>query len=458
MNAKRGLLPHILSVLAFTAVAVAWALFLLAKGGGLPDVGDKAYEVSAVIPSGAALAPGSRVTMAGVQVGRVKSVKRQGMGAKLVLELDDQDVLPLAADTRVQVRQHTPVGENYVGLVSGRSTRKLASGDALPVAQSDEFVDVDRLLSVLKGDTRERARQTIQSLGGALEGRGEKLNDLVAGTSAFLKPSAKFVDVLHQDRRQASRLIAQLGDVAAAIGQRDAAISTIARQGLTSMQAIRSRDDALRSTIEELPSSLQRIRSTSETVRSVSAVARPVVDDAALALRTLQPTVARLRPAAQAGRGVMRELSGAAPGLERTLQQVTKLSGPLSAALPKVHKTICEAAPALRYLKPYMPEVLHILIGLGSSSNSYDATGHLIRLAPIFSENSLSGAPPEVSAAANTLLYSGLVGENGGTSLNFDPYPKPGSLGKTVATSNVPLGPEKVPDTGYKYPRVEADC
>lgn len=455
---RAGMTSQLVSLLAFTAVAVAWAVFILAKGGGAPDLGGSSYEISAVIPSGAALAPGSRVTMAGVKVGKVKEVKRQGMGARILLELDDEDVLPLAADSRVQVRQHTPVGENYVSITAGKATRKLASGDALPVGQSEEFVDVDRLLSVLKGGTRERARRTITSLGGALEGRGEKLNDLVDGGSRFLEPSGQLVDILHRDRRQAGRLVQQLGDLAAAIGQRDQAITTIADQGLTSLGAIRDRDDALRRTIEELPESLRRIRSTSDTLRTTSAVAQPVVDDAAVALRALRPAVSRLRPAAQAGRGIMTELKGAAPGLERTLDEVTALSSPLSAALPKLLKTVCEAAPIVRYSRPYFPEVLHILMGLGSSSNSYDATGHLIRLAPILSENSLSGGPPAVSQAASDLLYGGLFGKVAGTSLSFDAYPKPGSLGKTEATSNVPLGPESVPSTGFTYPRVEADC
>jgi phospholipid/cholesterol/gamma-HCH transport system substrate-binding protein len=458
MNRQGGILPQLLSLLGFTAVAVAWALFLLAKGGGLPSFGSEDYKVSAVIPTGAALAPGSRVTMAGVQVGKVKTVKREGVGALLQLTIEDKDVLPLAADTRVQVRQHTPVGENYIALVAGRSARKLASGDALTAAQADEFVDVDRLLSVLKGDTRERARQTIQGLGGALDGRGEKLNSLLSGAGDFLKPASHAVDVLYQDRAKASRLVDQLGNVAAAIGQRDAAIDTIANKGLVSLNAISARDDALRRTIEELPQSLRDIRSASNTVRSVSQTARPVVGDATAALTALRPVVNRLQPAADQGRGVVRELSGAAPGLRDTLRQVTALSPRLSAALPAIHKTVCEVAPIVRYMKPYVPDALHILIGLGSSSNSYDATGHLIRLAPILGDNSVSGLPPEISQATSDLLHSGLIGELTGSKLNFDAYPKPGDLGKAVATSNVPLGPDQVPKTGYKYPRIEADC
>lgn len=445
---------HLLSLLAFTAVAVAWAVFLLAKGGGLPELGDKPYEVSAVIPSGAALAPGSRVTMAGVDVGHVEKVKRQGMGARIQLRLDDDAVTPLAADSRVRVRQHTPVGENYVSIAAGRSAAKLDSGSAIPVAQSDEFVDVDRLLSVLKGETRDRARDTIRTIGLGLEGRGQKLNDLIGGASRFLVHSGRFVDVAHRDRRAAARLVDQLGNVAAAIGQRDAAIATIADRGLAGLGAIRRSDDALRSTIEQLPPTLRQARSTSDTLRSVSAVAAPVVDDAAAALRTLGPAVWSLRPAAQDGREVMRDLSAAAPRLESILEDVTALSGPLPEALPKLHKAICEAAPVLRYSKPYIPDALHILMGLGSASNSYDATGHLIRLAPVFGENTLSGLPAGLQGLTSKLLYN----EATGTSLNYNAFPKPGGLGHDVAAGHDPSGPEHVPQTGYRYPRVEADC
>lgn len=446
-----------LSLLVFTAIAVAWALFLLDKGGGLPSIGGKPYQVSAVLPSGAALAPGARVTVAGVDVGRVEAVARRGAGARVMLQIDDEAVLPLSADSRVRVRQHTPVGENYIAITQGASTRTLESGDAIPIAQADEFVDVDRLLSFLQGKTRERARQTIRSMGAALEGRGEQANDLVGGAAEFLDRSYRFVDVIHKDREQAARLIEQLGDVAAAIGQRDQAITAIADQGLTALGALRDRDEALRRTIDEFPESLRRIRTVSGTLQSVTAVAAPVVDDASAALRVLEPAVRRLPAASRAGRGVMNRLEGAAPVLETTLQRVTALSEPLPAALPKIHKSICELAPAVRYFKPRWTEMLHILIGLGSASNSYDATGNLVRLAPIYSENSISGQPAEVSQAANEILRGGLLGRSS-SALNFHPYPRVGDLGTSVATTNHPIGPAELPETGFEYPRIKPDC
>lgn len=449
---RRDIRPHLLTLLLFTTVAVAWALFILYKGGGLPTLDEK-YEVSAVIPTGAALAPGSRVTVAGAHVGKVTEVERLGMGARIGLQFDDADYVPLPRDSRVQIRQHTPVGENYVSVTIGDAAQTIPSGGGLDVDQADEFVDVDRLLSVLKGDTRERARETIKGLGGALEGKGENLNEIVGETGEFLPRARDFVDVAHRERVAASRLVEQLGDVTAAIGQRDAAIRQIADRGLTALRAVGAQDEALGRTIDELPDTLRRVGRTATTLRSTSVVATPVVDEAAKALEALDPAVDRLPAATTAGRRVMRELGPAAPVLERTLDEVTKLSRPLAGALPSIRKTVCEVAPIARYIKPYMPEALHILIGLGSSSNSYDATGNLIRLAPIFSENSASGLPPDISEGLANFLYASPP-----TAVNYDPYPKPGELGKTRATSATPTGPSHVPATGYTYPRVEADC
>lgn len=449
---------HLLSLAVVTAVAVAWALFIFAKGDALPKLGGgDEYKVSVVTPTGAAMAVGSRVTVAGVKVGRVTSVSRLGIGAKMELLITDPDVAPLPRDSRVQVRQHTPVGENYVAIKVGRSRETIADGGGLSVQQTDEFVDVDRLLSVLKGGTRERARDTIRSLGAAVGTEGEELNGTVGGATKFLKAAGDpggLVDVLRRNRDQTARLVQQLGDVTASIGQRDQAITTLADRGLTALTALRRSDRALEATIDELPDTLRDVQRTSGVVRSTSGVATPVVDEASKALVALRPTVARLPAATADGRALMRELSPAAPVLERTLQQVDALSGPLAESLPKLRKTICELTPVTRYAEPYFPEVLSIVQGLGSSSNSYDATGHLIRLAPIVTpDNFPSGLPDVISKGLADFVH-----RIPGMALNFDPYPKPGSVGRTRAKGTTPLGPEEVPKSGYTYPRITADC
>jgi len=153
----------------------------------------------------------------------------------------------------------------------------------------------------------------------------------------------------------------------------------------------------------------------------------------------------------------VRSLSAAARPLEGTLERLRALSGPLVDALPELDATLCQLNPAVRFLKPYTRDAVAAVQGLGSASNSYDAVGHLIRLTPIIGENSLAGAPEEVTRAAHALLRTGFLSESHG--LTWNPYPEPGRIGNDAAgPGKTVFGPQDVPATGYKFPRVHADC
>lgn len=450
-----GFAGHLATAVLGCAAALAVFLVLFIGGGGA-DVKSK-YHLNALVPSVGALTPGARVTMAGARVGRVAKVTRHGVGTEVQIDITDKSVTPVPADSRITVRQRTPVGENYVSVEPGTSKRTLPSGGVLPPEQSDEYVDVDQILSVLRGSARERTRQLIQSMGGALKGRGENLNRLVGGGGQALVSGAQVLRVLSRDREQVAQLVQRLGAVSSEVQDSNRTVATIATKGLRSLQAVAARDDALRSTLDELPGTLSQVRTTSGKLSSVTAVATPVVANLAAAVRDVSPAVSTLRPAAQDGREVVRALSTAAPRLQGTLGEVDSLSGPLTKALPALHSALCQVNPMVRYLKPYTPDVIASVVGLGSASNSYDAIGHLIRLTPIIGENSLAGLPDNVSKAAYTLLRAGFLSKSMG--LTWNPYPEPGMIGKDGAGKGKSVfGPADVPATGYKFPHVLADC
>lgn len=454
-NKIPGFSGHVATVVAAITAATAIVLTLVYLGGGLPTLG-KTYELKALVPTAATLAPGSRVTMSGAVVGKVKSVKREGLGAVISMELTDDRVFPVPADSRVRLRQHTPVGENYVSIDPGTSGSKLGSGAMLPISQAGDFVDVDQILSTLSGRTQGRARQLIRSAGSALAGRGDRLNALVGGATGTINPFADVVHVVNTDREQVARLIRGLGGVTAAVGERQDSIATIGRQGLASVRAIGDRDVALRRLLDTLPATLTQVRSTSATLGQVTGQATPVLANLATAVREVRPAVRRLQPAAQEGRGVVRELGAAAPPLQQTLANVRSLSGPAIAALPQVDRTLCQLNPMIRYLKPYTNDAVSAVTALGSSANSYDAIGHVIRLTPVVNEEELVGLPKPVSDAAYTLIHAGLLGKT--LPLNYDPFPAPGQIGRTATFTKGIKGPAELAKSGYKYPRVIADC
>lgn len=456
MHAKiPGYRGHAAAALALVVGALAFFLGCLYLGGGLPHFG-KTYEVDAILPTVGSLTPGSRVTMSGVEVGRIRSVSRDGMGARVRLEITDDRVTPIAASSTVRLRQHTPVGENYISIDPGTSKRTLPSGSSLPIRQAGEFVDVDQVLSTLSGPTQQRARDLIRATGGALAGRGPQLNHLVAGVTGTINPFADVVHTGYADRRQVSRLVQQVGNLTAAVGERDQAIATIGTKGVVSLRAIAAKDAALRRVIDALPPTLAQVRTTSGTVGRVTGTATPVLANLATALRELRPAVRRLHPAAQEGRGVVAQLGAAAPKLQDTLARVRTLSAPAADALPPLRRTLCQLNPMIRYLKPYTNDVVSALAGLGSAANSYDAIGHVIRLVPLVSENEIAGLPADLTKDVFALLNAGILGKL--RPLSFNPYPKPGQIGRQDQITNPVSGPDALAKSGYVYPRITADC
>ncbi len=454
----RGFAGHVVTVIVFVAATVIWAGYILMNSGVLPTPGDS-YEIQTVVPTASQLTPGARVTMAGVDVGRVTGVSRAdavGPGARLALELTDERVVPLPVDSRVSVRTRSQVGENYVSIQVGKAGEKVPGGGTLPVAQADDLVAVDEILSILRGKTRARTRTLLSDFGGALSGRGPQLNRTIRGANGTVEHGARLVDVLHRDRGSVAKLVDQVGRVMAAVGERGDAIDTIGSSGLTSLRAIASRDAALAATLGELPNTLERVRTASVTVGAVSGRSAPVVRDLATATRQLRPAVDALAPTAKDAVAVVDDLDRAVPPLGRALTDITLLDQRLPQQLPKVRRVFCELNPALRYLSPYKDDLLQIAHHLGSASNSYDAIGHLVRLTPVINENSLAGAPPAVLSASQTLLSSGaLLGQK---VLSYDPFMKPGQVGKSGAKRGQPANQAELKASGYKYPRITADC
>jgi len=446
---------HAATVSIAIVLAVATVVGSLALGDALPVKGSR-YELQTVAPTSAFLKPGSRVTMAGVPVGEVTDIEPRGLSTVMTVAISDDRVVPVPRDTRVAVKQRTAVGENYLALERGRSKVTVPSGGLLPISRSDEYVDVDQILSVLDGPMRERMRSLLQSTGAALDTRGDELNRVVADTSGALQAGSKLFTVLDQDREHVAGAVARLGSVMDAVGERRATVRELARGALQSMQAVADRDRALERTLAVLPSTLGQVRRTSTTLGSVTSTAAPVVRRLAVAADDLEPAITRLGPASDEGRKLLAEVSRAAGPLGTTLRRATTLAPPLVKALPALRSALCEANPAIRYLKPYTDDLVQMIIGLGSAANAYDAIGHVIRLTPIVSESSLVGLPPEVSGAAHTLLRSGLLAKTSG--LTLIPYPKAGRVGKDAAAPG-----DTVPTTDalrktYKYPRVMPDC
>lgn len=452
---RQKLTGHAMTLVVFVAIASA-VLVVLFRLSGAVSFGDT-YDVKAVVPQAGSLSEGTSVTMAGARVGTVKSVSRRGVGALVDIRIEDSSVTPLPKDSTAQLAVRTPLGENYVELVPGRSKQELESGGLVPPRRGSEYVDVDQILSTLQGETRERARQTLQGAAAAFGKRGEELNSTLSDAASVLEAGSGLTARIGDDRREIARLVRQLGDLSQSVGERGESIKALAQQGRTTFTALAQRDDAVRALLDQVPNTMVQLRKTTNLLRSTSDTAAPVVANAAAALREVRPAVRRLAPAAQEGRRVVDALDKSAAPLQGTLKSLQAAAPGLTKALPQVDTVLCDVNPMLRYIKPYIREIVSFAGSLGSASNSYDAIGHTIRLLPVINETALLGAPKEINDAAAILLHTGLA--EGVTGLTFRPYPEPGQSEAGFKPGDQFItGPEDYKNKGGKYTRVTSDC
>ncbi|WP_028303254.1 outer membrane lipid asymmetry maintenance protein MlaD [Oceanospirillum maris] len=114
-------------------IAAAFSLLLLAfkvSGLNFNADDDSTYTVYAHFNNVGGLKPRAKVTMAGVNIGRVSSIEidPQWYDAKVTLRIDNSMRNKLSADTTAMILTSGLLGENYIGIVVGAEEEMLADG------------------------------------------------------------------------------------------------------------------------------------------------------------------------------------------------------------------------------------------------------------------------------------------------------------------------------------------
>ena len=440
---------HLITLIATLLFVGVFAIGLLTWSGNAPWVGG--YQIKVLAPTAGSMGSGANVRIAGIGVGKVTAVERLGSAAELTLKIYGA-ATPLPEDTRAAVRLRTLVGENYVELIPGKSATDLPSGGTLPMAQAADYVEADQILSVLRGKTRDRARELFRGLGAALDGQGNRLNALLAGSFGALQAADDVSLVLSNDHQQVGALVDDLGDLMRAIGDRGRSLGRLASAGRATFEALATRDAALNETLQQVPPTLRQVRTTSNLLNSVTGESAPVLSDLARAIRDLDPAVSRLKRAADEGNHILDRLGSTAPDLEGTLARVRRLAGPAGQALPDLRKVLCELNPAAEYLSPYAKDFAAMLTNMAGATNFYDATGHAGRMMAMAGPQSAGFFSDAMLEALTTLESAGVVQKL--VQQGYNPYPKPGAAARPAGGDGA-NGPSQ---SKIDYQRVKAEC
>lgn len=132
-----------LAVGLFIIAGIVCLGYLSIKLGKMEVLGNKGYEVHALFSNSGGLKTGSAIVVAGVQVGRVKSITLENYRARVVLNIP-WDV-KIQEDAIASIKTRGLIGEKYVEITPGGSEKTIPPGGR--IRDTQPAVDLEELIS-----------------------------------------------------------------------------------------------------------------------------------------------------------------------------------------------------------------------------------------------------------------------------------------------------------------------
>jgi len=345
------------------------AIFIWVQFGGSLPFQPSMYRITVQLPDATDIYPGSDVQTAGVTIGRVSDVSRVGNGARVTAELAQQ-YAPLHSGATAVARTKTLLGEGYVEIAPGNpSAPPIPDGGVLPISRVQPIQQLDDVLATFAPSTREDIRRMLGGLATALHGRADALNNALA----YVAPTAGNLEIVANtlDHQQSAvrQLIANGGDVLAALGRRQGALQSAVIAGDQVLTDLGQSRRELAATVRALPPFLTALQGASHSLLSVSG-------DISTAVRALSPVVPLISPAlssidsaAPTFRAAFDALPSVISAGDRGLPGATALIRSTGSAFTQVYPALRQLIPTLQLLGLLRQSAVALFANVGNLFN-----------------------------------------------------------------------------------------
>ena len=132
-----------LTVGLFLIAGILCLGYLSIKLGKMELLGSEGYEVYGLFGNSGGLKNGSSIAIAGVEVGRVKTIILENYQAKVVMSLSES--VKVQEDAIASIKTRGLIGEKFVEITPGGSEMVLGPGGR--IRETQPAVDFEQLLS-----------------------------------------------------------------------------------------------------------------------------------------------------------------------------------------------------------------------------------------------------------------------------------------------------------------------
>lgn len=237
------------------------------------------FRLNAVFANAVNIKAKSPVRIAGVDVGKVSSVTRQGASGLVTMEINNSG-LPIHSDATLKIRPRIFLEGNwFVDLQPGSpSAPNVRAGDTIPITQTSDPVQLDQVLNALNTDTRANLQNFLIGYGDGLTRKATPAEDAqqepevrgLTGAQALNRSyhrgaaSLRGGAVINQaitgtEEHDLSRLVASIGKVTSALNVHEQQLGELIGNFNTFFSSFAAQATPLRATVAGLPGNLTAI-------------------------------------------------------------------------------------------------------------------------------------------------------------------------------------------------------
>jgi phospholipid/cholesterol/gamma-HCH transport system substrate-binding protein len=209
--ARRRRQPRSATKIGLVTLVVAAILLFLGFTKDIPFT--HGFILKAQFQSANSIRPNSLVRIAGVTVGKVKSVDAlQGTNAAVVTMEINKSGLPIHSDATAKIRPRIFLeGNFFVDLQPGTpGSPDLPSGGIIKISQTATPVQLDQVLTSLQSDSRADLQQLLDGLSTALNAKPTKAQDADADPISRGKTGAESFNAAYSTIPSSERSTAQV--------------------------------------------------------------------------------------------------------------------------------------------------------------------------------------------------------------------------------------------------------
>jgi virulence factor Mce-like protein len=351
------------------------------------------------------------VRIAGVKVGTMGEVEREGDDVRVELILAEDHVLH--RDARVDMRPHTLFeGSNFVDISPGSpSAPVLEEGSTIPISQTTNYVTLDEALRVLRPEIRtglqdlaEVGSKTLR--GNAIKGLQRTLKG-APGLAKALAPAARAAQ--GTDRTELAGAIQGLSTTVDQVAEQEEDLVPLAERaartaaGLT-VDGARPLDEAL----VALPGTLRELRATTPVMTGLvdrldrlAVATTPALPDLAAAARDSVPVLRRAMPVLVRATPLIRDTRRLATRLGKAKGGLLEMFELLPAPLQRFEKAFRVINSTTRHGAPAYLQLLGAFVGFDGIFAGYQTQaqnpagpGHVLRIHTYFTPDAFEGTFP----------------------------------------------------------------